>query len=62
MNLALRYTLLGILCASITAAFQPAWYITIIALWVGLMLGIAITCAVFWVDDVVQYFERKYEK
>lgn len=43
------YALLGILTASITAAFEPAWWVTLLAFWAGACLGllIALSAAVF---------------
>ena len=49
MTAALRYILIGTLCASITALWQPAWYVTLIAFWAGMCFGllISLSAAVF---------------
>lgn len=43
------YLLLGALCATITAAFEPAWYVTLFAFWLGFCGGLllAFSAAVF---------------
>lgn len=37
----LRYAVTGALCASVVALFQPAWYVTLIAFWAGVFVGMA---------------------
>ena len=48
------YLLLGTLCATITAAFEPAWYVTLVAFWLGFCAGLvlALSAAVF--DRITQ--------
>lgn len=41
MTQALRYILFGALCASVVALVQPAWYVTLIAFWAGVFVGMA---------------------
>jgi len=52
MTQALRYIILGTLCASITALWQPAWYVTLIAFWLGMCLGLAITLSAAFFDKL----------
>ena len=43
------YLLLGALCGTITAAFEPTWYVTLAAFWLGFCGGmlLAFCAAVF---------------
>jgi len=50
MTQAMRYAMFGAVCATITALFQPAWYVTIIAFWLGTFLGLVGSLAVSLFD------------
>ena len=53
MTQAMRYAMFGAVCATITALFQPAWYVTIIAFWLGTFLGLVGSLAVSLFDKSV---------
>jgi uncharacterized membrane protein YjjP (DUF1212 family) len=54
MTTALRYIIVGLVCASISALFQPAWYVTVIAFYAGIALGFVGSLAV----GVFDYFAK----
>ena len=59
MTLALRYILLGFATALTLQLFAnpPAWAL-LVAFWAGLMTGMCITAAMFWVDTQFEKWEK----
>ena len=58
MTLALRYILLGALVATVVSLWNPAWWVVLIAFWIGTVCGLFVTLMDFGLSRLWERFEK----